>query len=254
MVAGDEADLREVLMNLIYNAADAMPRGGELTFVSENHGDAVLLHVADTGCGMDDETQRRAFDPFFTTKGAGGSGLGLSSVVGIVRRLGGQVHLESVPGEGSRFTLELKQWLGKAPGRPSPSREILLSLRSFDCLLVDDNKMALDNLRQAMELLGQHVTTLDSGAAACQMLSERRFDLVITDLGMPEVNGWEVARCAQRNGAAVRLVLCTGWGDELEQSELEAHGVWRLLPKPYQVDQVQDLLRDLEKDLRRAAA
>ncbi len=254
VVAAEASDLREVVMNLINNAVDAMPRGGLLRFTTTRESDRILLYVTDTGDGMDEEIQRRAFDPFFTTKGAHGSGLGLSVVTGILRRLGGAIQLWSKPGEGSRFTIELQAWSGQvreesAARAPKPN-----ALQTFNLLIVDDNQTALENLREMLEALDQRVVAVDTGAAAVRSLSVDAFDAVITDLGMPEVNGWEVARSALERHPGLPIILCTGWSDEIDETDLRKRGLWRLLPKPYSMKQIEQALRELGERMQPSLA
>ncbi|MFN8178621.1 MAG: response regulator [bacterium] len=245
VVAGDESDLRDVLVNLINNALDAMPEGGTLHFSSQRVGDQVVLHVRDTGVGMDEDTQRRAFDPFFTTKGTRGTGLGLSTVAGVVRQLGGKVQLQSRRGEGTRITIELQAWSG-ARHEAAQAPETAAADQRMSCLVVDDNETALDNLREMLEMFGQRVVAVDTGAAAVKLLARETFDVVITDLGMPDVNGWQVAASAQQSRPGLPVILCTGWSDEIDPAALRERGVSRLLPKPYTMSQLESALRGLE--------
>lgn len=246
-IAADESDLREVILNLLYNAADAMPNGGTLTVATEARGEQTALVITDTGIGMAPEVVRRVFDPFFSTKGVKGNGLGLSIVSGIIKRFGGEVQVTSTPGKGSQFTVMLRSWEdGSAAPTATAANLIPVARHSIvACLIADDNTTALENLREILEALGHRVTALETGRAAVDALREGHFDLVITDLGMPEVNGWDVARAAQLADGSPKVVLCTGWGDTLDPSEIHARGVWQSLTKPYTVSQIEHILEGL---------
>ena len=255
LIAADESDIREVILNLLYNAADAMPDGGTLTLTTELRGDRTALTIGDTGVGMAPEVVRRVFDPFFSTKGVKGNGLGLSIVSGIVKRFGGDVQVTSAPGEGSQFTLLLRHWeeSSATPAPPAVERPDMAIHRAVTCLIADDNTTALANLREILEALGHRVTALETGSAAVDALRQGHFELVITDLGMPEVNGWEVARAARAADGSPPVVLCTGWGDTLDPSEFRARGVWKSLTKPYTVAQIERIFEGLPAASRPAA-
>jgi CheY-like chemotaxis protein len=203
---------------------------------------------------MTDEVQRRAFDPFFTTKGAHGNGLGLSSVSGILRDLGGAIQLTSRVGEGTCFTIELQAWSGEMSGADAAQGPAPAAKRAYNLLIVDDNQTALENLREILEALDQRVVAVDTGAAAVRALSGEAIDAGNTDLGMPEVNGWEVARTALERHPGVPVILCTGWSDEIDEQDLRQRGLWRLLPKPYSMKQIEDAIRDIGARAQATAA
>ena len=253
-VEGNPAEIREVLTNLIFNAVDAMPGGGSLRFTGRVCSDAghprpegspdapaaatpssaespqwVEVAVSDTGIGMTDEVRRRIFDPFFTTKGLRGTGLGLSAVYGIMERHGGQIEVTSAPGKGATFRLRFRP-AAEVPQRPFRVTASLLPSRRI--LLVDDDAAVRQTLAALLRASGQEVIEADSGAAAVDWLAATPVDLVITDLGMPQVTGWEVARAAKARRADLPVVLLTGWGDQTE-AEASADGdVDRVLAKP----------------------
>jgi PAS domain S-box-containing protein len=253
-VQGNPAEIREVLTNLIFNAVDAMPSGGSLRFTgrvcdeaathrpegsSDNRAGAtpgpaeppqwVEVAVSDTGIGMTDDVRRRVFDPFFTTKGLHGTGLGLSAVYGIVERHGGQIDVTSSPGKGATFRLRFRPAaeVAQPPFRVTPS--VLPSRR---ILLVDDDAAVRQTLAALLRASGQEVIEADSGAAAVDWLASAQVDLVLTDLGMPQVTGWDVARAAKARRPDLPVVLLTGWGDQTEAETSADAGVDRVLTKP----------------------
>ena len=237
LVSGDPAELREALTNLILNAVDAMPDGGTLTLATRAEADTAVVTVADTGAGMTEEVKRRLFEPFFTTKGVKGTGLGLSLTFGIVSRHGGQIEVDSVPGTGTQFTLRfpvVSPAAGAALGRArAPVAE---DARPARCLVADDEELVREMLSDLLAQAGHAVVAAASGAEAIERFRAEAFDLVLTDLGMAEVNGWQVARACKELRPDVPVLLVTGWGVELSAQELAAHGVDAVLAKPLRVD------------------
>jgi CheY-like chemotaxis protein len=242
-VLGDAADLREVLTNLVFNALDAMPRGGRLVLRTVPDGEGVRCDVVDTGTGMPAHLRVRVFEPFFTTKTEKGSGLGLSIVYGIVTRLGGEITVESTQGVGSVFRL----WLPKTDARSAESREGPPAPgggRGIRVLVVDDEPEVRQVLTDMLTLDGHAATACPDGATALRLLDTESFDLVLTDLGMPGLDGWEVARAAKQRYPAMPIGLITGWGDWIDTADAEQRGIDILITKPFQ-------LRDIRESLQR---
>jgi signal transduction histidine kinase/ActR/RegA family two-component response regulator len=240
-VAASPPELREVLVNMIFNAVDAMPHGGRITLRSWARGDRVFISVSDTGVGMTEAVRSKIFEPFFTTKGSRGSGLGLSASYGIISRLGGTISVESAPYQGTTFTVELPA------GEPQPSvveppRERAAPL---NLLLVDDEPQMLRTTKMMLELEGHRVTPASGGAAALELLATRRFDAVLTDLGMPEMNGLQLAEHIRARGLTLPILLITGWGLELEAERVQEAGITDVLPKPFDGDQLRTTLARL---------
>jgi signal transduction histidine kinase/CheY-like chemotaxis protein len=243
-VAGDPSELREALTNLVLNGLDAMPTGGRLTLHASVEENRVRCRVADTGVGMSAEVCRRVFEPFFTTKFGTGSGLGLSVVYGIMSRHGGEITVESEVGRGSVFEFWLPlspepialPLLGTEPIEPQPGAHILV---------VDDEtevrRILVDLLAQA----GHIVVECADGASALGQLEEQRFDIVLSDLGMSGVSGWDIAKAAKERGTPV--ILTTGWGHTLDLALASAHGVDGVVSKPFQVT---DVLKAIGRVLR----
>jgi signal transduction histidine kinase/CheY-like chemotaxis protein len=233
-VAGDVAALREVFMNLILNAIEALPEGGVITVRTWQDGSSVHCEVADTGVGMSPEVQRRALEPFFTTKGFQSTGLGLSVNYGIVRRHGGDLGLTSAPGEGTRVTFRLPVAAPSAPEPPVVPMPMTASLR---ILVIDDEPEVRHVVAEMLANQGHEVVVADDGQAALARLeSEGAFDLVLTDLGMPGMTGWDVARAVKSRRPDMPVGLLTGWG---EQPAAKPEDRWTadfVLAKPITVD------------------
>ena len=242
-VLGQPAEIREALTNLVLNAVDAMPRGGQLRIRGRVDGDWVVLMVDDTGVGMSEEVRKRIFDPFFTTKGKLGTGLGLSVVYGIMERHGGRIEVASAPGRGTSFTLRFRM----APaiiatpsireGAPLPPRRLLL---------VDDDPMVRQTLANLLRSVGHKVIEADGGSEGLARLADSSVDLVLTDLGMPGVSGWDVARASREQRPGLPVVLLTGWGDQpgMEESR-ERRLVDRVLGKPVRLEDLQAVIAEL---------
>jgi signal transduction histidine kinase len=235
-VAGRPEELREVFTNLLANALEAMPAGGRLAFGLDVDGDAVVVAVRDTGGGMSPETARRVFEPFFTTKGPQGSGLGLSVVWGIVTRHGGTVEVDSRPGEGSTFTVRLPvaQSLPEPPLGSARTRPV----RPARVLVVDDEAGVRDVLRDLLGGEGYTVLDAPDGRAGLALCETEPVDLVLSDVSMPGMSGWEVAEACHARFPNVPVGLITGWGDRLDANEMARHGVRFVVAKPFEAAEV----------------
>jgi len=232
-VMGRPSELNEVVTNLILNAIDAMPQGGTLGIYTRPEGDEhVVLTVADTGVGMPEHVRKRIFDPFFTTKGEGGTGLGLSVSYSIIQRHGGEIRVESEPGRGTTFTVVLP--VGTADGVQAPAGpEAVVGARSGRILLVDNELPVMTILGEMLTEAGHHVLPVASGAEAMRVFVPGGFDLVMTNLGMTGMTGWDVAERVRAGDPHVPVVFITGWGLQAEDRErCRKLGVIKVLFKP----------------------
>jgi signal transduction histidine kinase/CheY-like chemotaxis protein len=247
--AGNASELREVFTNLVLNAVDAMPRGGELWISTENGIDVVRAKVRDSGVGMDAETRARIFDPFFTTKEIKGTGLGLSVAYGIVSRHRGSIDVESTPGAGTEFTLTFPV------GSVEPARVLsdpLAPVPRLRVLVVDDEEAVLEVLGDMLIALGMDVTRALGGPEGVEAVRASYFDVVFTDLGMPEVNGWDLATEVKSRRPDTAVVLATGWGFQLEEDAAASRGVDLVMAKPFSWEDVENVMRLLARSGARA--
>lgn len=266
MILADPTQIRQVIMNLSTNASHAMREHGgtlELSVVdveldqdfvtrypSVFPGSYVRLSVGDTGHGMDSATLQRVFDPYFTTKGPGeGTGLGLAVVHGIVEGLGGLITVYSEPGKGSNFHVFLPQFQNTvsclAPTVPGSTCRPLG--KGEGVLFVDDEiGLAVVSLN-LLESLGYKVTTRTSGieALAAFRADPNRFDVVITDLTMPQMTGLELARALRQIRPDIPIILCTGFSGTVTPERLKAAGISRLTAKPLILDDLARSLREV---------
>lgn len=218
-VLGDPAELREMLTNLIFNAVDALPHGGRIgirTYLETSGnggGERVCLDVSDDGTGMDETVRRRCLEPFFTTKGDKGTGLGLSGVYGIVQRHGGALDIDSTPGRGTTFRIVLPADVPAAEATGDEASQVSRTLR---ILIVDDQRIVCDLLREQLQHDGHVVQTANSGSEGLKKFLAETFDLLITDQAMPGMNGEALAAAVKEHAPEVPVILLTGFGDLLK--------------------------------------
>src|SRR2546422_3910799 len=220
--AGDPSPLREVLMNLIFNAIEALPHGGEVAITTWAEDKAVFCSVVDTGTGMAPSVQKRAMEPFFTTKGFASTGLGLSVAYGIIRRHGGELSIDSVENRGTTVTFRL---IAAEPAQLADSTPPARLSEKLRILLIDDDPQARAVVGELLTMNGHTVIAAGGGLEGLARLDgDDEIDLVLTDLGMPGMTGWDVARAAKARRPEIRVGIITGWGEE-ERSRFEEQAV-----------------------------
>ena len=237
VMRGNASELREVFVNLIVNAVDAMPQGGTLRICCKRKGDRMQLRFADTGTGMEEEVRERVFEPFYTTKGMHGTGLGLAVSYGIIERHLGTISVASKPGEGTVFHIELPVHDAVEP-RDAHERATADVLPSLSVLVVDDEEVVRDTLAEILAELDHKVVTADSGRDALDKVATDEFDLVFTDLAMPEMDGWETAREIRKQKPQLPVVLVTGYGATAQPPSGESDLVAGIIGKPFDFSQV----------------
>ena len=273
VIMGAENEIRDALTNLIFNAADAMPDGGTLTVrtaravpqamrestsaasqeaeAAQPPVEAVCLEVSDTGQGMDPETRRRCLEPFFTTKGERGTGMGLAMVYGMAQRHRARLEIDSAPGKGTTVRLVF-------PAAPQSADEtgrqlaLGLPLRPLRVLIVDDDPLIIESLRDTLRGDGHHVTAAEGGQAGLDAFEAARergepFELVITDLGMPYVDGRRVSAAIKAASPNTPVVLLTGWGQRLTAENQVPPHVDRVLNKPPRLRELRAALAELAR-------
>jgi signal transduction histidine kinase/ActR/RegA family two-component response regulator len=235
---GIESEIREALTNLIFNAVDAMPAGGTLTVqtrtISASPG-SVCVEVRDTGAGMSEETRRRCLEPFFTTKGERGTGLGLAMVYGMMQRHGADIDIESAVGKGT--TMRLRFPSVSAGEVESATLALAITPQPLRILVVDDDPVLLSSLSDILETDGHVVVAANGGQQGIDAFNtaqaeNRPFSVVITDLGMPYVDGRNVAKAVKRASPSTPVVLLTGWGQRLMDENEVPERVDCVLSKP----------------------
>jgi len=253
-IMGAEGEIRDALTNLVFNAVDAMPEGGVLsvrTFARPGAGDSQLVRVevTDTGIGMNEETRRRCLEPFFTTKGERGTGLGLAMVYGMIQRHSAEFDIESDVGKGTTMRITFPAYT--QPLMATPRTPVAHSpLRRLRVLLIDDDPIIIKALEDSLAGDG-HVTVAASGgqagldAFAGALASAHPFDLVVTDLGMPTVDGRRVADGIKSQSSRTPVIMLTGWGSRMIAEKETPPNVDRVLSKPPKLLELRAAIREL---------
>jgi signal transduction histidine kinase/CheY-like chemotaxis protein len=257
MVMGDDSELREVLVNMVFNAIDAMPEGGTLSLSTRTVDDSVVIKVVDTGVGMYPEVRSRIFDPFFTTKGTAGLGLGLAVSFGIIRRHSGNIEVDSTYGSGTEFRITLpvakiaeksvKPAESTAVVQPAPSVVQAGENSRIRLLVVDDEDFVRELLADILEGERCDVYLAEGGNEALSAFKEMTFDGVFTDVGMPGMSGWELAREIRQINKNVPIAVITGWGEAVGSHEQKAAGVDWVIAKPFTADRIVELVHEVDQ-------
>jgi CheY-like chemotaxis protein len=241
VINGDPVRLAQVLVNLLNNAIKFTPPGGHIWLIAERTGELperpnqVRIRVRDTGIGISQEAQGRIFQAFVqadgsTTRKYGGTGLGLAISRQLVELMHGEIGFESTPGKGSTFWFTVPL---EIQSEQQPPRGIATTLEGFRILVVDDNADAADSLAEVVRSMGHHAEVAYSGLTALQIAADGRFDLVMLDIGMPGMDGYEVARRLRRIvGPATHIVAVTGYGAEEDRRRSREAGFDDHVVKP----------------------
>ncbi len=235
-IQGNATELREVVQNLLSNALDAVGQAGKVAVRCFAEDGKAVLVIADDGEGMSEAVQRRIFEPFFTTKAEHGTGLGLSVSHWILRRHDAQLHLQSEPGTGTVFRIVFSPVATAMLRRARPKKEALT------VLVVDDDRSVAEMMCDLLSDEGHEVTVVHHPSEAAQMLGMRRADLMITDLDLPGMSGWQLARKVRELQPDILVGIITGWAVDASEAELHSRGVDFVLAKPFTVEALQRAL------------
>ena len=243
----DPSEFEDAILNLTINAQHAMPDGGTLTFTTtalhlsgaevnllhlpEN--DYIKLSVTDTGTGIDEETKLRIFEPFFSTKGSKNSGLGLSQVYGFMERAGGTVDLYSQAGKGSEFSLYFPRYIGSQTNPITETPDIISQGKGQNILIVDDESALREVAKEILEIAGYRVSTANDGLSALSMLANNPVDLILSDVIMPNMDGYHLAEEVKKLYPAIKIQLASGFSDDrhISHPDLTLHD--KMISKPY---------------------
>jgi signal transduction histidine kinase len=241
-VQGDPAELREALFNLIFNAVDAMPCGGVILIRTLAQGDGVRLEVSDNGTGMTEDVRQRCLEPYFTTKGSGGTGLGLAMVYGIIHRHAGKLEIESQPGQGSTFIIELAA--GKKVSEASVASPRKLE-RPLHILVVDDQPLLCQLLTECLAKDQHTVETAANGREGLEKYRTGRYDLVLTDKAMPEMDGDQMAIAIRKIKPTQPIILLTGYGEGAQDAPGGRSAIDMVLGKPLSIVTLRKAMVDV---------
>jgi signal transduction histidine kinase/ActR/RegA family two-component response regulator len=248
-VIGVQGEIRDAITNLVFNAADSMPSGGTLTLRSYATHHHVTVEICDTGVGMTPEVRARCLEPFFTTKGERGTGLGLAMVYGMTERHGATVEIDSEPGVGTIVRLVFPAATTSQLTTPTaivPRRKV----RGLRILVIDDDDLLRQSMRAILEREGHNVSVANGGRSGIDIFTTAtqrgdRFHIVITDLGMPHVDGRAVAAAVKGVSPDTPVVLLTGWGQHLRDGNEMPIGVDFMLNKPANLSELRAALAEL---------
>ena len=237
-VYGNQTEYREIFINIINNALDAMPDGGRIIFSTWNKDGAVFISISDTGKGMTEDVKKKIFDPFFTTRRPEGTGLGLSITYGIIIRHGGEIAVESKVGEGSTFTLQFPIATGACSTKEISVPEQETKRDGLKILVIDDESEICDILEKLLSSDGHMVKAVNNGAEAIILAKNSSYDLVLCDMVMPEVFGYDVIKALNELERRPKIGIITGWGDKLKPIEDMALKVDFIIKKPFSFSEI----------------
>ena len=241
MIPGNEADLRQALTNLIFNAVDALPKGGAITLRTRAEGGQVAVEVSDTGTGMTRQVRERCLEPFFTTKGEHGTGLGLGMVYGIVQRHEGEIEIDSEPGRGTtiRLRLPIGDEMAALDGASSSAGAATRALR---ILIAEDEPSLRRLLVEYLDLDGHTVESAANGQEAAEKFHAGSFDLVVTDRAMPRMSGDQLAVSIKRQAPGTPIIMLTGFGEMMTAADERPAGVDLVISKPITLGRLREAL------------
>jgi signal transduction histidine kinase len=239
-IAGNEAELREMLFNVVFNAIDAIPEDGTITFRTSMRGDCALLQVADNGTGMTEEVRARCLEPFFSTKDEHGTGLGLGIVYGIIRRHDGSIEIDSAPGKGTTVSITLPLYKEQPrPARPEPAG---MMERPLHLLVVEDEPLVREVIEVYLNEDHHVVQTACNGREGLEKYRAGTFDIVLTDRAMPEVNGDVLAAEVKKINPRQPVILLTGFGDLMSGAGEKPEGVDLVVSKPFTLNSLREAM------------
>jgi len=241
-ILGNKPDLVEAFSNIILNAVDALTKGGFIKIKSYMKDNLAVVTINDSGVGMADETLNRMFFPFFTTKGKQGTGMGLAVVYGIVARHKGEIDAVSKLDAGTTVTLSF-QVAARAEVKPVAISEVKDEIKA-KALVIDDDVNILEVIGDVLSFLGHKVTLASTGEEGVEKFKEGDFDIVVTDLGMPGISGWEVTRICKSLKPDVPVVMISGWGNQIDDEMVKQSKLDGILGKPFEMNKIKTLIQN----------
>lgn len=241
-----EHEIREVIINLLSNAMDAMEEGGILTIRTEDIDDKIVVEISDTGIGIPDETIREIFEPFYSTKGTKGTGLGLSIAKEIIEEHKGSIQLKSVVGKGTIFKLYFDRYIEKSESIESPKNDANIDLniaKNLNVLVVDDIQQVGETVVQMLETIEIHSELETSSENVIHRLSQKEYDIIICDLAMPELNGAELSKIVKEANPKIKFIIATGWPGRFKDKSYKS--IDFVLDKPFTIEDLTNAVNSV---------
>ncbi len=235
IILGDVTDLRETIINMIFNSVDAMPQGGKIHIATYTKNESIYLELSDNGIGMTEESKSRIFDPFFSTKGIDHSGLGMSMLYGTIKRHNGSIDIKTTLGKGTTFTIAFPKGKKKIE-KGDRIQGSVVETKKANILIIDDESQIGTVLSKILSSQGHQTSVFGSGQDGIEAFKEGGYEVLITDLGMPDLSGWEIIDIARQIAPDVVTGVITGW--DISEEEAKQKGVDFLLTKPFELKQV----------------
>ncbi len=240
---GNDGELRSVIYNLIKNSIEAMPDGGKIYFETGTADAGVFIRITDTGIGMNEEVKSRVFQPFFTTKGFEiGRGLGMSGAYSIIREHKGDLKIiQSAPAQGT--TIEVQLPFSNFTEENNEQENVKEFEGAANILWVDDEPMIQEIASELIDALGHNCKAVSSGIDALELMETQNFDLIITDIGMPRMSGWQLAdKIFEKYNGKMKVAALTGWGNQFDEDERISHNIDFILTKPIKINELKSLI------------
>ena len=253
LIAGHKGELSSALFNIFKNGFEAMPEGGSLSVSTKKNTTGIVITIKDTGTGMNEETRLRLFQPFYSTKGFDiGRGLGMSGVHSIIKEHGGTIIVkDTAPGKGTTIEISLPFSDKVIIDDPSikvetPDQAAKKSHLILKVLWVEDDAIIRMNAALIVEMIGHQIDTASGGEKALELLQQNKYDIVFTDIGMPVMNGWQLADIIneQYNGQ-MKLAVVSGWGLEIDMEKKNKHQIDYIINKPFAINEIEKLLEEI---------
>ncbi len=244
-VFGNPADLREVIINMILNSIDALPKGGIISFHTWQEEQSIYLSLKDNGIGMNEEVGKKLFDPFFSSKPEKGNGLGLTVAHSIILQHNGKITVESKEGKGTTFVIRVP--VSKVKEKEERTAKIELPVEKVNVLLIEDNEDLQGVLADMISAEGYEIKVANSGTEGISLLKVEKYDVIISDLGISGMTGWDFASEAKEINPKIPVILVNEWGDQILTKEAKDLGVELILSKPIKRE---NLKRAIDKALK----
>jgi len=254
-IKGNDADLRAAFYNIIKNSVEAMPHGGNITIQSTEKDNKIYVTFTDTGMGMNNQTKARIFQPFYTTKGFElGRGLGMSGIYSIIKEHDGEIYVKNTTlgvGTTIEIAFAINNDVDIEDSQPIENEETKPSTqvpkRQLKILWVDDNDAIRTNASLMLDMMGHCTQTAASGKHAIELMQDNQYDVVFTDIGMPEMNGWQLADyISEKFKQHVIVIIVSGWGSEISEEQSKQHNVLTVISKPFDMNQIESILNSIE--------